>query len=139
MAADKTNPSPLRLINFLAVAIVVVGTILVDSKLFGTRWAKPIIRCGQHSLHVFCLSILLPALGHFLLAELHGGIALQVAVNLAGCSAMVGTASLIAWYMNVNRATEPAPTPVPRRSWRVLPARARAQPPSLAPARRATR
>jgi hypothetical protein len=136
MAADKTNLSPLRLINFLAIAIVVVRAIPVDSKLFGTRWAKPIIRCGQHSLHVFCLSILLSALGHFLLAELHGGIALQVAVNLAGCSAMVGTASLIAWYMNVNRAAEPAPTPAPRRSWRVLPARARAQPPSLAPARR---
>jgi hypothetical protein len=111
MAADKTNLSPLRLINFLAIAIVIVRAIPVDSKLFGTRWAKPIIRCGQHSLHVFCLSILLSALGHFLLAELHGGVALQVAVNLAGCSAMVGTASLIAWYMNVNRSAEPAPTP----------------------------
>jgi hypothetical protein len=88
-----------------------VRTIPADSKLFGTRWAKPIIRCGQHSLHVFRLSILLSALGHFLLAELHGGVGPQVAVNLAGCSAMVGTTSIIAWYMNVNRAAEPAPAP----------------------------
>jgi hypothetical protein len=123
MAADKTNLSPLRLINFLAVAIVVVRVFPADSKLFNMRWANPVIRCGQHSLQVFCLGILLSALGHFLLAELHGGIALQVAVNLAGCGAMVGTASLIAWYKKVNRAAEPPPARVPRRGWRVVPVR----------------
>jgi hypothetical protein len=56
--------------------------------------------------------------------------------RVGGGSAMVGTASLIAWYINVSRAAEPAPSPGPRRSWRVLPARACARPPSLAPARR---
>ena len=71
---DKTNLAPLRLINFLAIAVTTVAFVKPDSAFLRKRWAWPVILCGQHSLYVFCVGIVLSVLGHFLLAELYGGI-----------------------------------------------------------------
>ncbi len=36
-------------------------------------WLLPVIRCGQHSLEIFCLGVFLAFAGHFVLAEVSGG------------------------------------------------------------------
>jgi hypothetical protein len=99
---NKTNLVPIRLVHFLAVGIVVVHLVSIDSPFLRWRAARPIIMCGQQSLPTFCLGILLSVLAHFVLTEWSGGLPTQVAVNLVGFALMIGMAALVGWY----RATE---------------------------------
>ncbi|HEV2265389.1 MAG TPA: OpgC domain-containing protein [Stellaceae bacterium] len=95
---DKTNLAPLRLVDFLAIAAATMIFVRPDSRFLRLRWARPLIVCGQHSLQVFCLGIVLSVLGHFILSEFDGGVILQVVVNLVGFAAMIGLAYLLEWY-----------------------------------------
>jgi hypothetical protein len=108
---NKTNLVPIRLLHFLALAVVVVHLVSADSRFLRWRVARPIILCGQHSLQVFCLGILLSVLGHFALTELSGGLPMQVAVNVIGFALMTGTAALITWYRAMERNDERGPRP----------------------------
>jgi hypothetical protein len=56
-----------------------------------------IIRCGQHSLQVFCLGIVLSALGYILLT-FRDDILIQLAIDLGGIVLMIGVAALLTWY-----------------------------------------
>jgi hypothetical protein len=103
---NKTNLVPIRLLHFLALAVVVVHLASADSRFLRWRLARPLILCGQHSLQVFCLGILLSVLGHFALTELSGGLPMQVAVNVIGFALMIGTAALITWYRAMEHTKE---------------------------------
>jgi hypothetical protein len=107
---NKTNLVPIRLLHFLAVAIVVVHLVSPDSRFLRWRIARPVIMCGQHSLQIFCLGILLSVLGHFVLTESSAGLPVQVAVNVVGFALMIGTAALLTWYRAMERSPEPLPT-----------------------------
>ncbi|HLJ19118.1 MAG TPA: OpgC domain-containing protein, partial [Stellaceae bacterium] len=50
-AIDKTDLSPVRLINFLALAIVVVSVVPRDAAFLRGPLARPILLCGQNSLY----------------------------------------------------------------------------------------
>jgi hypothetical protein len=65
--------------------------------------ARPVVLCGSHSLEIFCLSILLSALGHFLMSEIAAGLPMQVAVNVVGIAAMCLTAAALDWYRAMQR------------------------------------
>ena len=67
-----------------------------------SRWARPIIRCGQQSPQVFCLGILLSVLGYFVFAEWSDGVAPQLLVNIAGVAVMIGVGELITWYRAID-------------------------------------
>jgi hypothetical protein len=95
---DKTNLAPLRLVDFLAIAAATMIFVRPDSRFLRLSWARPLIVCGQHSLQVFCLGIVLSVLGHFILSEFDGGVMLQALVNLVGFAAMIGLAYLLEWY-----------------------------------------
>ncbi|MDE2513681.1 MAG: OpgC domain-containing protein [Alphaproteobacteria bacterium] len=95
---DKTNLAPLRLIDFLAIATTTMVFVRPDSRFLHRGWAWPLIVCGQHSLYVFCLGIVLAVLGHFVLSEFYDGVAMQVAVNAVGFATMIGLAYLLEWY-----------------------------------------
>ncbi|HEX3498983.1 MAG TPA: OpgC domain-containing protein [Stellaceae bacterium] len=99
---NKTNLVPIRLVHFLAVSIVVVHLVSTDSRFLRWRSARPIIICGQQSLPIFCLGILLSVLGHFVLTEWSGRLPMQIAVNFVGFALMIGMAALVTWF----RATE---------------------------------
>ena len=58
-------------------------------------WAKLVINCGQHSLPIFCLSVVLSLAGFVILVEGGHGFILQTAVN-AGGIALLG---LTAWTL----------------------------------------
>ena len=105
---DKTNLAPLRLLSFLCVALATVYFVRPDSAFLHSRWARPVIMCGQQSLYIFCLGILLSVLGHFLLAEFSGGLLAQVAVNVVGLGAMIGMAALLEWFRAASRRPRPA-------------------------------
>jgi hypothetical protein len=99
---DKTDLAPIRLVHFLALAVVVVRFVSADARFLRSRLAQPIIRCGQQSLQVFCLGILLSVLGYFLLAEWSDSFTAQLFVNIAGVAMMIGTGALITWYRTVD-------------------------------------
>jgi hypothetical protein len=105
---DKSNLAPLRLLHFLALAVLVASFVAPDARFLRWRAAQPVIRCGQYSLQIFCLGILLAVIGHFVLDEWRDTVAVQLATNAAGILLMIGTATLISWYRALDRAAERA-------------------------------
>jgi hypothetical protein len=65
--------------------------------------ARPLVLCGRHSLEIFCLSILLSALGHFLMSAINAGFTMQLGVNVVGIAVMCLTAGMLDWYRAVQR------------------------------------
>jgi hypothetical protein len=95
---DKTNLDVLRFAHFLAVATVAVYFIPRDWPPLASRWLRPAILCGQHSLEIFCLGVFLAFAAHFLKVEVSPGIPMQIAVSVAGIVIMVAVAWLLTWY-----------------------------------------
>jgi hypothetical protein len=104
---SKSSLSPIRLISFFAMVVIVAALIPAGATFLRSRAARPVVLCGQQSLEIFCLGILLSALGHFVLSEYDSAIAVQVGVNLAGILAMCLTAGMINWYKTAGRAAAP--------------------------------
>jgi len=100
---NKSNLAPIRLISFLALFVLVARWIPPQARFLRTALARPVVLCGAHSLEIFCLSILLSALGHFLMSELAAGATMQVAVNIVGIGAMCLTAAMLDWYRAMQR------------------------------------
>jgi len=99
---DKANLAPLRLASFLALAVTAGHLVRRNNRLLHTPVARLIIRCGQHSLQVFCLGVLLAVLGEILLTSVRDDIAMQLAISLAGIVLMVAIGGLLTWYKEGN-------------------------------------
>jgi hypothetical protein len=95
---DKTNLDALRFAHFLALAAVTVYFVPRDWPPLNSRWLRPAILCGQHSLEIFCLGVFLAFAAHFLKVEVSPGIPMQIAVSVAGILIMVAVAWLLTWY-----------------------------------------
>jgi hypothetical protein len=95
---DKTNLDVLRFAHFLALAAITVRFLPKDWPPLKSRWLRPLILCGQHSLEIFCLGVFLAFAGHFVLAEVRSGPLMQVVVSLAGILIMSVMAWVISWY-----------------------------------------
>jgi len=106
---DKTNLAPLRLFSFLMLALATVYFVRPDSAFLRWRVVAPVVLCGQHSLYVFCLGIILAVFGHFVLAEFYGTLLMQAAVDIIGFAAMIGTAAMLAWFKRAGQVRAVAP------------------------------
>src|SRR5579864_3858543 len=111
---NKNNLSPLRLVPFFALVLLVATLVPREARFLDSRAARPLVLCGQQSLEIFCLSILLSALGHFILSEYDSAIVVQLVVNTVGILAMLLTAAMIDWYKAMDRM--PNVQPAARRS-----------------------
>jgi hypothetical protein len=100
---DKTNLDVLRFAHFLALAALTVRFIPRDWGVLQSRWLKPAIICGQHSLEIFCLGVFLAFAAHFIMVEFFRGTLMQIVMSMAGILVMVGTAMVISWYKRVER------------------------------------
>jgi len=63
---DKSNLAPLRLVSFLALAVTAAHVVGRNAQILRRPLAQLFIRCGQHSLQVFCLGILLSVVAEIL-------------------------------------------------------------------------
>jgi hypothetical protein len=98
---DKTNLDVLRFAHFLALAALTVRFVPRHWPALQSKWFRPAILCGQHSLEIFCLGVFLAFAAHFVMVELYGGLHIQVLLSLAGILIMIGTAKVISWYKQV--------------------------------------
>jgi hypothetical protein len=114
LAGDKSDLSPVRLASFFALVLTIVHFMRRDSTILRHPLAKLAIVCGQHSLHVFCLGILLSVLGRFIVTSVSSSLLTQLAVNVAGLALMIALAQLMSWYRKKSRP--PAPAPVAKAS-----------------------
>ena len=104
---NKNNLAPIRVIPFFAAVAVVAATVPAGAAILRSSAAKPLVLCGQQSLEIFCLGILLSALGHFVLSEYDSAIVIQLLVNLAGILVMCLTAKMLDWYKTMGRTQAP--------------------------------
>jgi len=95
---DKTNLDVLRFAHFLALAAVTVRFVPRDWPTLKSPILQPAIRCGQHSLEIFCLGVFLAFAGQFVISEYSGGPLIQIAISFIGIIIMIAVASLISWY-----------------------------------------
>jgi hypothetical protein len=100
---SKNNLSLIRLLPFFAMLAVVAAIMPPDVAFLRLPLTKPLVLCGQQSLEIFCLGILLSALGHFVISEYGSGIGTQFLVNLFGILGMCLTAKMIDWYKTMSR------------------------------------
>jgi hypothetical protein len=100
---DKSNLSPLRLLHFLALAVVVVRLTEREWRGLMRLWMRAMIRCGENSLAMYCFGVLLSFMGHVVLVEFSGTIAMQIAVSIAGIALMIAAATLMTRTSQLDR------------------------------------
>jgi len=94
---DKPDLDPLRLLHFLAIAILVAKFVRPDWKALTTPLLRGVIRCGENSLEIYCLGVLLAFGAHVLLVEVSSGLAMQIAVSIGGILIMIAFATFLTW------------------------------------------
>jgi len=92
---DKSNLHPLRLLHFLAIAVLTAWFVPRNWRGLMTPVMRGAIRCGQNSLPIFCLGVLLAFASHVALLDISGGLAMQIALSLGGIVAMIAIATLL--------------------------------------------
>jgi hypothetical protein len=95
---DKTMLPPARLLSVLALAVLVSSYVPRNARFLTSRVGWLIVMCGQNSLQVFCLSILLAVLANFVLNLVGYGLGGQLLVNGIGLLIMLGAGLLLAWF-----------------------------------------
>ena len=100
---DKSNLAPVRLLHFLALAIVVSRLMPPDWRGLLNPWITAMIRCGENSLAMYCLSVLLSFVGVGLLTQISSTLAMQASVSVAGIALMIGVANLLTWEAKRDR------------------------------------
>ncbi len=94
----KTLLPPIRLVSILALALLVGLRVRRNAPFMTSRFGWMVVLCGQNSLHVFCLSILLSLLGNIVLTFIDKTVPVIIAVNLGGVLIMIGLGQLSAWF-----------------------------------------
>ena len=81
---DKSNLDPLRLLHFLALAVLAAWFVPRDWRGLTTPVMRCAICCGENSLPIYCLGVLLAFASHLALLDISDGLAMQIVVSLAG-------------------------------------------------------
>jgi len=110
---DKTDLAPYRIVHFIVVAVIVVRFMPIDWPGLKSKLLRPLIVCGQRSLEVFCVGLLLSFIAHFLLEAISDSFLVQILVSLAGIGLMTGIAYYRAWSKKLEKRRRPAMPEVP--------------------------
>jgi hypothetical protein len=104
---NKTDLDVLRFAHFLALAAITVRFLHKDWPGLRSKWLRPLVLCGQHSLEIFCLGVFLAFAGHFVLAEVAGGAWMHFMISVSGIAVMSAAAWLLSWYKQVAEKSGP--------------------------------
>jgi hypothetical protein len=92
---DKSDLDPLRLLHFFALAILAVWLVPRNWRGLTTPVMRGAVRCGENSLAIYCLGVLLALASHITLTGVSDGLTMQIALSLAGILVMVAAATLL--------------------------------------------
>lgn len=92
---DKSNLSPLRLLHFLALAIVASWLVPAGWRGLSTPMLRCARRCGENSLPIYCLGVLLALVSQCDLFDISNRLSMQIGLSLAGVLVMVLVATLL--------------------------------------------
>ncbi|WP_375787427.1 OpgC family protein [Bradyrhizobium sp. Pha-3] len=92
---DKSNLSPLRLLHFLALAIVASWLVPQGWRGLSTPMLRGARRCGENSLPIYCLGVLLTLICQFDLFDVSNRLSMQIALSLGGVLMMIVAAALL--------------------------------------------
>jgi hypothetical protein len=93
---DKTDLDMFRFTHFLAFALIISRYLHQDWAGLQSKWLRPLILCGQHSLPLFCLGVFLSFGAHWILVQWKSAFIEQFAVSFAGFAIMTAAA----WLLN---------------------------------------
>ena len=101
---DKTNLAPYRVGHLIAIAIVVTRFLPADSSLLQWRLLSPLIKCGQNSLEVFCIGVVLSFCAHVAIELSLNSFWVQIVAGAAGLLLMTAGAYGWTWHKRWGRA-----------------------------------
>jgi hypothetical protein len=104
---DKENLAPYRVLHFLALAFLF--TYIVPRNWRGFRWQalRPIIKCGEEWLPVFCAGVFLSFAAHVVLITGPDSLAMHFLVSFGGITMMTA----VAYYVSWSKRQDQKPTP----------------------------
>ncbi|MTV15837.1 MULTISPECIES: OpgC domain-containing protein [Bradyrhizobium] len=92
---DKSNLSPLRLLHFLTLAILASWLVPAGWRGLSTPMLRSARRCGENSLPIYCLGVLLALASQCDLFDISNRLSMQIGLSLAGVVAMAVVATLL--------------------------------------------
>jgi len=92
---EKSDLAVVRLLHFLALAFLCWHVIPSNHAVLQSRWLRPLVQCGEHSLAVFCASVLLSFAAHFILVQISDGLAAQIVAVAGGILILSVLAALL--------------------------------------------
>jgi len=79
--------------HFLALAVLVGRFVQSEWRGLTAPLMRGVVRCGENSLEIYCVGVLLSLVAHLLLLRISGGVAAQAAVSAAGIVLLTGLAT----------------------------------------------
>jgi hypothetical protein len=101
---DKTNLAPYRIVHLIALAIVVTRFLRADSPVLRWRSLTPPIKCGENSLQVFCIGIVLSFCAHAAIEQSLNSVWVQIFVGATGILLMTTGAYYWTWSKQRRRS-----------------------------------
>ncbi len=92
---DKSNLDPLRLLHFLALAVLAAWLVPRNWRALTSPLMRGAIHCGQNSLPIYCLGVLLAFACHIAMLDISNGLAMQIALSVGGIMALIAAARLL--------------------------------------------
>ncbi len=105
---DKGDLDILRLLHFLALALLCWRLLPCDLPVLRKRLLRPLVLCGEYSLVIYCISVLLSFAAHAILNSGWNNLVSQTLVSLAGIAIMAAIAGLLA---GIDRTANAHPRP----------------------------
>jgi len=106
---DKGDLYILRLLHFLALALLCWRLLPCDLPVLRKRLLRPLVLCGEYSLAIYCISVLLSFAAHATLTSGWNNLVSQTFVSLAGIAIMAAIAGLLA---GIDRTANAHPRPL---------------------------
>jgi hypothetical protein len=98
---DKSGLDPLRLMHFLALAVCVTNLVPAHWTGLRSRALVGAIRCGENSLEVYCVGVLLSLVAYIFLRTVSDGVLAQVMVSATGIALLTVFATVFTWLTDL--------------------------------------
>lgn len=105
---DKGDLDILRLLHFLALGLLCWRLLPCNLPVLRTRLLRPLVLCGEYSLPIYCVGVLLSFAAHAILNLGWNNLASQTLVSIAGIGIMAAIATLLA---RIDRSADVHPRP----------------------------